>query len=215
MFKRVEGKISRPPFVVDPTSIVRDTGRQIDWELVDDSYQHGAVPVVATAQASSSTTSISVAALKKAIPAGTLLVFRSSSAASVAIVTATAAVGSTSLTVDSLDETVENNMVAYFGGRGGAFIHAGTVVDLLPNGKVIPSALGAGGGVTAYGILETNAEEDAKEDAVTGYGIMVGGFFYENLLPEADSSGDISGTWIAELRARGGSWQFDDYSDNT
>lgn len=213
MFKRVESKISRPPFVVDPTSIVRDTGRQVDWPNVDESYQHGSVAVAATAQADSSATQISVTALEKAIRAGTMLVFLTGSTASAAFVTEDAAVGDTVIKVEALDETVANNSVANYGGNGGRFIPAGTVMDLLPSGKLVPSAQGTGG-VTAYCVLETNADEDAREDASTGYGAICAGFLYENLLPEANA-GTINSDWKTELRARGGAWQFAQYEDNT
>jgi hypothetical protein len=138
-FARAERDITKPAFVVDQASIVRDTGRQIDWSLVTgDDYGADTIP-----------------------------------------------------------------------DPQGKYIEAGTVVDLLTNGKVVPSALGTGG-VTAYGILETRAEEMNRNDAASGYGVICSAFIYENLLPEDDIS-----AFKSELLDRGGFWMFTDHEDTT
>lgn len=135
-------------------------------------------------------------------------------------VTADAEAGDEELTVAPLDFWVNDGATATLGLSeqlvgAGKQVLAGTVMDLLSSGKVVPSAL-ATGGVTAYGILETNADEFSRSDAASGYGVIIGGAFYDNLLPEA--SGDpavISSTWKTELLARGGAWQFEQYADDT
>lgn len=215
-FARTTRTASRPPFVVDPGSIDRDTGRQIDWDLLTDAYSHGATPITANGAAAAAATAITVDALPIAIPQGTVLNFQGSG--EFALVTADVDAGATSIPVEALDAGVEDNDVAYVDSTPhvtGRQVKAGTVMDLLANGKIAPSAL-ATGGVTAYGILETNADEDSRSDAATGYGVICAGFLYENLLPEATGSpAVIDSTWKTELRARGGAFRFDQYGDDS
>lgn len=285
---RTERDISRPPFVVDHSQLVRDTGHQIDWDLLDGRYVHDAETVEVTADGDIDDTTLAVVALPKAIPAGTVLDFGLRAAVTVTLsgneaigqtdigitalsaplrsgtilksgagefmqLTADAAAGAVSLTVEALevawesgdtatspairqlvyvtedadegdteitvaplDFWVNDGATATIGiTTGGRFIPAGTVMDLLSSGKVVPSALGTGG-VTAIGILETNAEEEARSDAITGYSVLQSGIFYENFLPEASGSpATISSTWKTELLARGGYWIFQQHSDNT
>lgn len=213
-FARVEGSISRPAFIVDETSLVRDTGRQIAWELLDGRYQYGAWSVVARGTNNIGATDLLVDALEFDLPAFTVLRF---GADEFARTTANAVAGAISIPVDALVSAIEAADVAYvdtdtFGGRA---LKAGTCLDLLADGRVVPSAL-ATAGVTAYGLLETNADEESNSDAASGYGVLCGGFFYDNLLPEATGSPKVlNSTWKTELSARGGAWQFTQYSDNT
>lgn len=289
-FMRVHTPIMRPPFVVDQGSIVRDTGRQIEWDALDSRYDHGAALVVLTESVDVDETAITVNALTKPIPAGTILDFGDLAAIIVTLtadkaigqvslavlaltgalragtilnfgvgkqarITADAAVGAVAVTVEALDTALTNGNTAtipatrktlrlsapalvgalsitvdgadmaleigdfaFFGGDHieagrGRYIYPGTVVDLLPNGRVVPSAMN-GAGLTAYGILETGADEDSRTDAITGYGVICAGYLYENLLPE-EAIGVINTTWKTELRARGGSWMFTQYQDTT
>lgn len=290
MFTRTQSNISKPPFVVDRSMLVRDTGRQIAWEYLDSRYEEGAVAVQLAEQVAPGETAIDVDALEVALKKGALLDFGDSESgtvtASAAIATATtvgvtalpramsageildfgthkevqltadaakgatsitvealdtalaggevatvpavrmvlhvaddADVGDTSITVDGADVTIPDNSVAYVDvlpRTTGKKVRAGTVMDELSDGRVVPSALNTSA-VTAIGILETDAEEDSRTDAATGYGLLQGGYFYENLLPEADTNTPsvINSTWKTELLARGGFWQFKQYSDNT
>jgi hypothetical protein len=201
-------------FVADKGSIVRDTGRQIDWDLLDERYYHGAEAITATEPAVATDTTITVAALPVDVPAGTILDF---GPGTLAEVTVDADAGDTTLTVTALDAGIADNAVAYIGSglAGGKQVPGGTVMDLLASGKIVPSAL-ATGGVTAYCILETNADEDSDSDAATGYGCIRGGALFENLLPEATGSpAVIDSTWKTELRARGGAFLFEQYEDDT
>lgn len=70
---------------------------------------------------------------------------------------------------------------------------AGTAVGEFADGEVAEDGgIDAGASpdetATALGLLVSDANEDAPEEALSGYGIYVGGVMYENLLP--DSSGD-------------------------
>lgn len=201
-------------FVADKNSIVRDTGRQIDWDLLDERYYHGAEAITATEPAVATDTEITVAALPVDVPAGTILDF---GPGTLAEVTEDAEAGATTLTVTALDAAIADNAVAYIGSGlpGGKHVPGGTVMDLLANGMIVPSAL-ATAGVTAYCILETNADEFSNSDAATGYGCIRGGALFENLLPEATGDpAEIDDTWKTELRARGGAFLFEQFEDDT
>lgn len=293
-FARTSQDIGAPPFVVDRDHLVRDTGRQIDWSKIDESYVDnpqivklaaaaapGAVAltvdplpvaldigqnldfgvleqVVVTVGASAlaAATSITVSALSGPIPDNTLLDFGGAKFARVngaviagatsitvdaiptalaggetatfeggvltAVVDAYAAAGATSVTVEDLPLGIPDNAEAIVPGEisgevlTGKHIKAGTVMDLQADGTIVPSALGLGG-LTAFCILATNADEDSRTDAASGYGVLLSGSFYENLLPEADGASPsvINSTWKTELLARGGFWLFEQWGDNT
>jgi hypothetical protein len=293
-FARTTLPSSAPAFVVDRDHLVRDTGRQIDWDLLDKSFVPNpqivklngaaapgavsltvdALPIalnvgdvlnfgvleqvtvtIGVAGATANDTTIPVAALSGPIPDNTLLDFGGKKFARVngavaagatsitvdaiptnlvsgdvatfeggellAYVDAHAAKGATSVTVEDLEYALADNAEAIMpGGFGsgdempaGAHLKAGTIVDLLASGKVVPSSINSGGGVTAYGILATNTDQYSETDASTGYGIFTSGSFFENLLPDAENA-SLS-TWKTELLARGGFWMFDTYADNT
>jgi hypothetical protein len=292
-FARTTQPTGRPPFIVDPSQIVRDTGRQIDWDALGDTFVENpqiiklngaaaagaisltvdALPVdlepgdnldfgtleqvTVTAGATLvNATTLVVTALPGPIPSGTVLWFgtnkfahttadAAAGATSIAVtaipvafaggetatfeggvltavVDAHADAGATTVVVEDLPLTIPDNAEAVVRGEiggevtTGRHLVAGTVLDLQADGTVVPSSLGTGG-LTAYGILETNADEDSRTDAATGYGVIKSGSFYENLLPEADGNTPsvINSTWKTELLARGGFWLFEQYSDNT
>ena len=209
---RTEQDISMPPFVVDRASTVRDTGRQIDWDLLTPRYRRGAQMVKLAAAAAADATEVTVDPIEKPLRKGDVIQF---GADEYITLTEAAAAGDTTLAVEAVTTALEDNDEGWVGGDGGYFIPAGTVMDLLANGKIVPAALGTGS-VTAFGLLISNAEEDSRTDALTGYGVFRGGIFYENLLPEATGSPKvIDSTQKTELLARGGMWQFDQYSDDT
>lgn len=212
-FARTSHNLSKPPFVVDDHSIMRDTGRQIDWSLLDERFQHGSQTVeVDTGGAAIGATTIPVLALSKAIPKFTVLRF---SVDEFARLTADAAAGATSIAVEALVTAVEAGDKAYTGGSGGKAVPAGEEMDLLASGKIVPSSLGTAG-VTCYGLLMTRADEDSRSDSITGYGVITQGQIYENLLPNATGSPkEISSTHKTELAARGGAWMWFQYADNT
>lgn len=300
---------SRLPFVVDPNSIDRNGGRQIDWSLVPEHYRATAVKVTVGAQALANATSITVAALTAAIPAGSIVYFGAIGSGKFAKLTAAAAVGATALTVEAIPKQIENADVGYYGGIGGKVVPAGTVMAELSTGKIIPraaatalaavatagtntgnGAMGAitvgagaqagtytlritraaanagdfvvedpngqivgygavgsafsGGGLsftladgatdfvlndsfsiavaggtafTTIGLLETEAEELNLSNASTGFGLIIGGAVYENMLPESTGSPKVLPTvYKSELRAPGvgKGWSWHQYGDN-
>lgn len=95
----------------------------------------------------------------------------------------------------------------YAGASGKKVIKAGTVLCQLANGKYIPR-VDRPGTEEAVGLLISTATEDSLVDALTGYGILVGGVIYENLLPE-----DIT-LFKTELATNGAGFVWVQYSDS-
>jgi len=67
----------KPAFVVDPGSIDRNSGRQVDWDAVPESYRQGSTSIVATSTggADIGATALSVDAIPRDMPSGTMLNF--------------------------------------------------------------------------------------------------------------------------------------------
>lgn len=92
--------------------------------------------------------------------------------------------------------------------NGNQYVLGGTIMARLASGKVIPRvdvdldpAPGDQLGTeTAVGLLIGEANTADKTDALTGYGLLLGGVVYENLLPDAEEA-DLD-DWKTELGAR-------------
>lgn len=209
---RVTDTISRLPFVVDPVSIDRNSGRQIDWDNVAESTRPGAFTVtVGTGGAAIGATTVPVTALPGALPSGVTLDF---GGAKFARLTAAAAAGATSLTVTALVTALVAGDVATYTGAatGKKRLLAGTVVgSLLGGGKISPRVVTTN---PAIGILESTATEDDSFAALSGYGVLVGGVFYENLLPDATGSpATLAAAVKTELTNAGTGFSFEQYGD--
>jgi hypothetical protein len=131
---------SRPGFIVDHSSINRNSGRQIDWTAVNASF-------------------VDPATGKKKLPAGT-------------------AVG----------EVTAGGKVAE------------RVVTTRP----------------AIGLLASDAIEDDRSAALSGYGVIIGGVVYENLLPDATGGPPpvLAAAIKTELNASGTGFVFEMYGDD-
>ena len=127
-------------------------------------------------------------------PGGTLM----------ARVTAPAAAGATSITVDELQFAIADDLTATVSGSGQPrTIKAGTVVCALSSGKIVPREIRPAS-ETSIGLLEADAVYQDKSAALSGHGVIVGGVIYENLLPEASGSpATISSTFKTELQTAG------------
>lgn len=71
---------------------------------------------------------------------------------------------------------------------------------------------------TAMGLLATAADEESESDSLSGYGVLVGGVFYENLLPDATGTPKVlDPVYKAELQAAGvgTGFAFRQYGDTT
>lgn len=210
--------LGRPAFVVDWGSVSRDSGRQIDWANVPEDYRlTPGQTVTTTGVVAAAATTMPVTALKYAVPAGTLLYF--GEAGETVRVTTLAAAGATSLAIDAAPVQIESGDSAVIKGEGGKVLRAGTVMGDLADAT-------ASGGVTrrlrprvattnpAMCILATDASEDSDVDAMSGYGILTGGNFYENLLPDATGGppAALPAAFKTELGAR---FAFFTYQDTT
>lgn len=87
-------------------------------------------------------------------------------------------------------------------------LRAGTRVRELPSGKLIAHTSATLGGAL-FGILETNAIQDDRSAALTGYGVIRGGAIYTALLPET-----LAATDLDALRPVGTGFSFETYNDN-
>ena len=116
--------------------------------------------------------------------------------------------------LEPLAAALASGDTAYGGGTGAKSVPAGTVVVELANGQVVPRSERPGA-ETAFGILETDADEDSPSDAVTGYGVLRAGSFWENFLPDATGNPKVlPSAYKTELRAQGGQFIFDQYADS-
>ncbi len=134
---RTTVNMSRLPFVADPHSVMRNSGRQIDWANVSATNADG----------------------KKVVYAGT-------------------AVG-----------------------------------ELLGTGKVSPRVVTTN---PAVGIMATTAVQGDLVAALTGYGIIIGGHIYENLLPDATGGPPktLAAATKTELNTNGYRFSFETYGDS-
>lgn len=198
---RTTSTLSRPPFVADRGSINKNTGRQIAWEYITDAYRYGSATVQANGAAAAAATSITVDALPIALDTGTLLHFGGSG--EFARLTAPAAAGATTITVEALPNGIEDNDTATVMGTGSKSIPAGKVMAEMTDGRLVTRAERPGA-ETASCILETPAVEDDPTAAKTGYGCMIGGVLFENLLPDASGSPAVlPADYKTELQAAG------------
>jgi hypothetical protein len=217
MSGRVITHLSTPPFIADPHSITRKTGRQIDWDNIDDSYRETAAEtatIALSASAAADATTIAVDALPVRLPDNTLLDFGGKKFARV---NGAAEAGATSVTVDALATALADTDAATFvvrAARGSKVLPAGLVVgETAGAGKLRPRVVTSN---PADGILETSAREDDRSASLSGYGVINGGYLYENLLP--DATGGPPATLAAqiktELRSDGRTFSFEAYGDS-
>lgn len=214
MASRTTTYASRPGFLVDPHSVRRNSGRQVNWALVGEKYRETPGQIVkAAASALADATSLTVDALQYAVPAGTLLYF--GEAGEHTRVTTDAAAGATTLAIQAPHGAIEDNDEATIVGAGYKTLRAGTVMDEIDaTGKVVPRPAGANvSGQTTVGLLASDAHEDGGlggTESLSGYGIITGAVVYSNLLPETPDASALT----ALLALPGGGFAFETYADN-
>jgi hypothetical protein len=160
---------------------------------------------------------MAVSALGGAIPANTTLYFGATGR--FALVTAAAAAGATQLSVQALPVQIPNAGTAVYGGSGAKTLPAGKAVVELTGGKIAPRS-DRPGSETCVGFLETNAIENDVTASKSGYGVIIGGVLYENLLP--DATGGTTGTLTAAYKTElsnatnppSTGFAFEQYADN-
>lgn len=214
---RTTTNVSRLPFVADPHSVMRNSGRQIDWDAIPESTRETAAvthTVTMGASALAAATSLTVTATTKRIPSGTILDFGTNKFARL---TADAEVGATTLAVAAIPTALagsETATVTYSPASGPKVLRAGTVVgELAGAGKLRPRVVTTN---PATGIMEMTAREGDTSAAASGYGIIIGAHVYENLLPDATGGPPktLAGAIKTELLANGYAWSFETYGDN-
>lgn len=191
-----------PTFVAYHPSMDGDTGRQIDWSRVPDTYKMGnSYTVTVTEPASAGATALTVAALPLDLAVGQRLDF--TGAGEFAILTAPALAGATALSVEALDAAIEDNDTAtvLVSRSGKKFIPAGTVMVVYAANKMMVPRAARPGAETAFCLLASNAIEDAPHNAMSGFGCLIGGAVYQNLLP--DYANAAWATFKTELNAAG------------
>lgn len=203
--------LSRPPFVVDRRSLTNNTGRVIAWENVPDTYRPGSGIVKADGAAAAAATSMPVDALTMDLPIGTILTFGSGEFAKL---TQPAYIGDTSLDVEALVNGIEDNDEAIVIGTGEKTIFPGTVMAEMADKRLVPRAARPNA-ETASCILETGAIENNPSSALTGFGCLVAGNLFENLLPDATGDpAELPSAYKTELAAAGCTFFFEQYEDS-
>lgn len=203
-------------FVVDIANVRRDNGHQIAWEHVSpESTPATEYTITANGGEVAGATSVTVLALPVALPIGAVLDFGEHSVNStqmLAKVAAPAAAGATEITVLPLSEAVEDTSTATYRALTSErkAIPAGTIMAQMADGRMIPVKDGTT--ETAFAILIADAQEDRVADAKSGYGVIVAGIVYENLLPDYGAA-DFA-DWKTELAAAG-SFQYRTWADDT
>lgn len=217
---RTTSNVAGAGFIADPASVVRNSGRQVDWARVPEDYRQAVGSTVTTSgAAAAAATSIPVVALSAALPVGQVLNF--TGAGEFAILTAAAAVGATALTVEALDAGIESGDTATVAGTGKKRIPAGTVVSEFvtvsgaKSTRLIAPTAAAGG--TAIGVIATDANEDAGSESLSGYGVITGAKVHEPLLPEATGTPRALPTALrnALIALDGGGFSFEPYTDSS
>lgn len=88
------------------------------------------------------------------------------------------------------------------------FTYAATGANATATGTIVASRV-------AVGLIETNAAQDAREHALTGYSLIVGGVLYETLLPDATGSPKkLPAQYVTELKAAGCTFKLVPYVDS-
>lgn len=183
MAQRTTTYPTRPAFVVDPGSIMRSSGRQVDWDQVSELFRPGAANVVVgAAGAPPAATSVPVAALVKDIPAGTVLDFGVDNF--VVTMNGAALAAATSITVLALPGAVQAGQILDFGGAKFARVATDTAAGAtaIPV-DALPTALAGAETANVKGskLVEVTTAADAGDTALV-----------VEQLPHALDSGDTA-----------------------
>jgi hypothetical protein len=204
--------LGRPDFLVDPGSADRNAGRKVDWSKVADTYRDtpGFNVTIGAGGAIAGATTVPVSALSAPLPAGSRLILTGANAGDIQFrTTAAAAAGAVSLSTEALPEAVTAADVYFFEGSGGKRLPHGEPVQEDPTtGLVHPAADAASGATSAVGLLEGPALENDLAAPLTGYGLVVGGVVWRDLVPHLTANKE------AALKVNGTGFKFEDYDDS-
>lgn len=201
--------LGRPDFLVDPGSADRNAGRKVDWNQVPDTYRDtpGFDVTIGAGGALAGATTVPVTALSAPLPAGSRLILTGASAGDIQFRTsAAAAAGATELTTEALPEAVTAADVYAWGGSGNKKLPHGEPIQEDPTtGLVFPADDDT---TSAVGLLEGPALENDLAAPLTGYGMIVGGVVYRDLVPHLTEDKETA------LKANGTGFKFEDYDDS-
>jgi hypothetical protein len=202
----VETRVSSPGAVVDPHSIILNSGRQVDWANVPDSFKNSAGDKELPAFKAMSET------------AAGLLVPRSATTTLTSVV-----VASNVATATKTGHGFSVGEVVRIAGSNLSYANGLKTIATVPDADTFTfeatgSNATATGTITAVRratmLLATPAFENNKSDAMTGYGCIIGGGLYENMLPDASGTPKVLSDDIKdELNATGTGFYFEQYGD--
>lgn len=133
----------RAPFILSPKSIIRDTGRQIDWDQVPEKYRSSAVKVTVNGAHAAGVESVTVDALPGAIPKNAILDFGVWEDVTVTVSDGSITGGDTTLGVAALSGPIPKGAYLEFSGGGYAVLDAAAAAGATSL-TVEPLAAGAG-----------------------------------------------------------------------
>lgn len=191
--------LSTPGFVVDHDSVSLNSGRQVAWAAVPPAT-YGAVG-------------------QRSIPAGTIVAETEDGklVPRVAQLTGTITVASGTATVTMTGHGYKVGDTVFINGTGDPDLDGTYTVATVPDANSFTFETEAADqtGTDAFtsgdaiGILVTSAQENSRSDSLTGYGVFVGGVFYENLLPDFED-----GEWETIVTELGERFSFESYQDS-
>lgn len=155
-------------FVVDPNSIVRGSGRQVDWDKVSDMFRPGGFSmVVGAAGAAPGATSVPVAALENDVPAG---VYDFGVDNFVVTVDQAALAAAVSIHVVALPGPLQAGQILDFGGAKFARVATDTAAGAVtvPT-DALPTALAGNETANVKGskLVEVTTDADAGDTTLT------------------------------------------------
>jgi hypothetical protein len=210
---RTTTNTTRPAFVADPGSIDRNTGRQVDWTNVPTSFKNtdGNKVIPAGTVMSGEVNSDAIGGAGKMVPRS-------------ATTTVTVAVSSNVATATATAHPFKVGDIVYVTGANLAYVNGEKTVATVPTANTFTfAAVGADASATGTittawrtcGILETNATENSPTDALSGYGVIVGGVVYENLLVDATGTPKVlPAQYKTELAELGPGFYWGTYQDS-
>ena len=166
-----------------------------------------------TADAAEGATSLTVEALDTAIESGDTATYQGGRR--LAVLTEDGSIGETALTVEALQFAIPDDAEAIADATGigdQRMIPAGTVMCRTSADKLIPRHDATN--QTASEILQSDAVEGSKVAAKSGYGTLIEAQVFENLLPDADTDGNIPSAYKTEMATNGARINFSDWSDS-
>jgi hypothetical protein len=210
---RTTTNTTRPAFVADPGSIDRNTGRQVDWTNVPTTFKNadGNKVILAGTVMSGEVNSDGIGDAGKMVPRS-------------ATTTVTVAVSSNVATATATAHPFKVGDTVYITGANLAYVNGEKTVASVPTANTFTfAAVGADASATGTittawrtcGILETNATENSTTDSLSGYGVIVGGVVYENLLVDATGTPKVlPAQYKTELSELGLGFYYATYQDS-